>query len=329
MANFANLARGMSRAPETPANTPTQLQTSKYEGDREATGDIVEMPGDARVHRVQLTGLQPDTEYSYRAHTGSLSTEVATFVSAPPRDGEHGVRLVAMSDMQIDRGNPTKFGEIVNEGIIPWVTDRFGEPLHTALGMVVVPGDLVDNGTVHDQWRDDFFGPAATLFAAVPVYPVYGNHEADTEFFRQLAYHRVRARGGVIGAARGGCRRSGRGGGRFAAAETGNERIDVGVADVGTGDDPQQRANRAGVAFLGEYAAQHAVDGGFPHVDDFVRFHVEQLVTFGHDIPNALVPGVECALYHFDSPLRDGDRIDITHDIVPRIAAMIFSTEGR
>ncbi len=153
--------------------------------DREATGDIVEMPGDARLHRVQLTGLQPDTEYSYRAHTGSLSTVVATFVSAPPRDGEHGVRLVAMSDMQIDRGNPTKFGEIVNEGIIPWVTDRFGEPLHTALGMVVVPGDLVDNGTVHDQWRDDFFGPAATLFAAVPVYPVYGNHEADTEFFRQ------------------------------------------------------------------------------------------------------------------------------------------------
>ena len=36
MANFANLARGMSRAPETPANTPPQLQTSKYEGDHEA-----------------------------------------------------------------------------------------------------------------------------------------------------------------------------------------------------------------------------------------------------------------------------------------------------
>jgi hypothetical protein len=44
----------------------------------------------------------------------------------------------------------------------------------------MVPGDLVDNGWDYDQWAEEFFAPAEPLFRHVPVYPVTGNHEADT-----------------------------------------------------------------------------------------------------------------------------------------------------
>ena len=49
--------------------------------------------------------------------------------------------------------------------------------------MILVPGDLVDNGLSYSQWANTFFSPAHPLFAHVPVYPVLGNHESDTDYY--------------------------------------------------------------------------------------------------------------------------------------------------
>jgi hypothetical protein len=49
--------------------------------------------------------------------------------------------------------------------------------------MILVPGDLVDNGWSYSQWANTFFAPAHPLFAHVPLYPVLGNHESDTDYY--------------------------------------------------------------------------------------------------------------------------------------------------
>ena len=137
------------------------------------------------IHEVQLTGLTPDTTYYYQASTGSLTGEVHSFRTPPAADSEASFRLVAMSDMQKDSSNPDKFGEVVEEGVIDFLDTEVGGKLAAALGLVLVTGDLVDYGWYYSEFADDFFGPAAKLLSQVPVYPVYGNHEADTVFYEE------------------------------------------------------------------------------------------------------------------------------------------------
>ena len=48
------------------------------------------------------------------------------------------------------------------------------------LQMVIIPGDLVDNGLNYSEWESTFFDPQHPLFSYVPVYPVLGNHENNT-----------------------------------------------------------------------------------------------------------------------------------------------------
>jgi hypothetical protein len=148
-----------------------------------SAGVAVEMDTVYSLHQVQLTGLSSGTRYQYRVPTSDGFTEIHDFVTPPEASDEADFNLIAMSDMQIDGSNPEVFGELVNDGIITVVEDEWGGDLASDLGLVLVPGDLVENGTTRSQWAEDFFGPAANLLSHVPVYPVYGNHERDTSYF--------------------------------------------------------------------------------------------------------------------------------------------------
>lgn len=138
-----------------------------------------------RIHEVELTGLAPATVYYYRASTGegAVTSAIASFRTPPAADSEAPLRLVAMSDMQQDGRHPEKWGEVIEDGVLAWVDEELGGALHDALSMVLLAGDLVDDGTVHEEWTDQFFAPAAQLFAHVPVYPVLGNHEANAAMY--------------------------------------------------------------------------------------------------------------------------------------------------
>jgi len=135
------------------------------------------------LHEAELTGLTPDTRYFYQVSDGDAVSPVVAFTTPPLADSEAAFRLVAMSDMQRDSSNPDKFEEIVEQGVIDFVAAEYGEALDEAIGLVLVPGDLVDSGWSYSQWADTYFAPAASLLGAVPSYPVPGNHEADTPYF--------------------------------------------------------------------------------------------------------------------------------------------------
>ena len=49
--------------------------------------------------------------------------------------------------------------------------------------MVLVTGDLVVTGTSYSQWQDHYFTPAEDLLSHVPSYPVFGNHEQNTDYY--------------------------------------------------------------------------------------------------------------------------------------------------
>lgn len=150
---------------------------------RRATGSVQAAPSGGRVHEVELTGLTPATRYFYRVVTGALRGETHDFVTPALPDAEAPLRLVAMSDMQQDFLRPDVFDEIVHAGIIDFLADDVGEDLAAVLDLVLIPGDLVTNGDFYPQWERTFFTPGEDLFRHVPLYPVPGNHENDSDHF--------------------------------------------------------------------------------------------------------------------------------------------------
>ena len=137
----------------------------------------------ARLHEVKLTGLKRFTEYYYRVKTEDLRSDIFQFKTPPFSNDRSSFNIVAMSDMQYDAQNPDKFSEIVSEGVLPFIRSEYGGNIPENLAMVLVPGDLVENGAIYHQWKDHFFKPAHQLFAEVPVYPVLGNHERNSQFY--------------------------------------------------------------------------------------------------------------------------------------------------
>ncbi len=139
--------------------------------------------GGGIIHEVKLHSLKRFTVYYYRVKTGTLFSDTYQFKTPPFAEDRESFSLIAMSDMQKDHNNPDKFGEVVNEGILKYMTEKFDGKLPDNLAMVLVPGDLVENGLEYGQWQKDFFSPGEKLFSEVPVYPVLGNHEKNSTYY--------------------------------------------------------------------------------------------------------------------------------------------------
>ena len=138
---------------------------------------------ESRVHEVEIKELKRFTDYYYRVKTGKTTSDVFQFKTPPFASDEESFNLVAMSDMQYDWQYPNKFSEMVNEGVLQYLEKEYSGSLSKNLALVMLPGDLVENGAVYNQWKDHFFGPSKELFSKVPVYPVPGNHERNSRFY--------------------------------------------------------------------------------------------------------------------------------------------------
>jgi acid phosphatase type 7 len=138
---------------------------------------------DSRIHEVQLTGLSRLTTYYYRVKTGKMVSDTYQFKTPPFASDKKAFRVVAMSDMQEDRTYPDKFAELINDGVLSYLQKEYGGKVPDNLALMMIPGDLVDDGTNYEQWKRDFFDPGSPLFSQVPVYPVPGNHERNSAYY--------------------------------------------------------------------------------------------------------------------------------------------------
>jgi penicillin V acylase-like amidase (Ntn superfamily) len=119
-------------------------------------GSIAEEDQAAYHHEVQLTGLRPQTTYSYRVDGG----QVAHFRTAPA-SRQASVRLAVVGD--------TRTQHRVHRAVIE-------QMVRASPDLVLHTGDLVGSGGQASQW-DRFFWIEAPLLRTAPLYPALGGHE--------------------------------------------------------------------------------------------------------------------------------------------------------
>ena len=131
-----------------------------------ASKQSVSEDGAWRIHRVEITGLRPDTEYHYRVvgETG----EAHTFFAAPPADRPYCFCVTSETGGYGDDDiNRRLFAEMAR-----WRPD-----------MLLVAGDAVRNGSQYEDWERYFFGPGRELLYSTPFYLCPGNHEENADWF--------------------------------------------------------------------------------------------------------------------------------------------------
>ena len=171
---------------ETDSNSLSRVEWGQTQFlDQSTLGSSFINYGDSRIHTVELTDLNPNTRYYYRVVLGNYESYsgLYNFITPPEPSSEASFRLVAMSDMQRDNSNPNKFNEVIHDGVIDYISEEYSDDLAEELAMVLIPGDLVVTGSSYYQWQDHFFEPSQDLFSHVPLYPVFGNHEQNTDYF--------------------------------------------------------------------------------------------------------------------------------------------------
>jgi len=148
-----------------------------------ATGTTVSTNGPVgEVHVVELTGLEPLTDYHYRVGgTGDWSGDFS-FRTGPPADkpGCEPVRFVAMGD---GRSND-------DYGPAPHWKSILAEAVAHQPHAIVLTGDQVNDGDDHEQWLhwlEDSAGP----IASVPIMPSLGNHDDDQTEGDDAIYNKV------------------------------------------------------------------------------------------------------------------------------------------
>ena len=149
------------------------------------SGNSFSSVGSAMMHDVQLLGLERFTTYYYQVVTGQASSPIQSFKTPPFASDEQSFRFVAMSDMQQSSADPLKYDEVIHDGVLDYLEQNLSGVVSEDLALVLIPGDLVDSGNSYGQWEDDFFQYSTDLFGKVPVYPVLGNHETNTQYYFQ------------------------------------------------------------------------------------------------------------------------------------------------
>ena len=171
---------------ETDSESPSIVEWGMYAFLTETvSGSSFSNYGNSKIHTVEIPNLLPNTRYYYRVVVGNYESysELHDFITPPEPSSESSFRIIAMSDMQRDNSNPNKFNEVIHDGVIDYISEEYSDDLAAELAMVLVTGDLVVTGTSYYQWQDHFFEPSKDLFSHVPLYPVFGNHEQNTDYF--------------------------------------------------------------------------------------------------------------------------------------------------
>jgi len=116
-------------------------------------------------HEIVLSGLRPGTRYAYTVEPGGVS---ASFRTAP--EGDADLFFLAWGDCR------TYYERLARMSALA-ARDLPDFSVHT--------GDLVDEGTVPEDW-DRFFEAAAPLLRTGALWPAMGNHEYDAKLYREL-----------------------------------------------------------------------------------------------------------------------------------------------
>jgi hypothetical protein len=131
-------------------------------------------------HEVKLTGLTPETGYSYRARSGPADSSALHFFRTPPERGRHDgvLRFIALGDHQVleYEGKPYgKYDELVAAAKAK-AEELYGVPLADHFHLIMNDGDQVDLGKL-EHYEKIHFRKSSPLTHELPLITAVGNHE--------------------------------------------------------------------------------------------------------------------------------------------------------
>jgi hypothetical protein len=134
------------------------------EGKVACDGRMAASPKGTR-HEIALDGLKPGTRYSYTIQPGGIG---GSFKTAPDGDGD--LVFLAWGDCRTYHDRLARVATLAAKDLADF-------SVHT--------GDLVDEGTVEEDW-DRFFEAAAPLLRTGALWPSIGNHEVGSRQYFDL-----------------------------------------------------------------------------------------------------------------------------------------------
>jgi hypothetical protein len=130
-------------------------------------------PADKYVHKIPVTGLDPDTDYVYTV--GNDVTFTGEFKTAPAKGSKDSIRFIYLADTQVS--NATN-------------AEALGATLDTVASMdpdfVYLAGDITDTATSETQWEHMFTNAGAfptggeEMFGNYLIAAIQGNHDNNT-----------------------------------------------------------------------------------------------------------------------------------------------------
>ncbi|MBL7032936.1 MAG: fibronectin type III domain-containing protein [Candidatus Delongbacteria bacterium] len=144
------------------------------------SGDCHQFDGSTWWHTVQLTGLQPETEYFYRCITGADSSELRSFHTQPADDDFSGIiRFLVYGDTRTDFTAHRMVIDAMQEKIV----ELYGEDIHNQINLLFNVGDIVSTGSVLSQYVTEHFNPIIPLAGTIPYMISIGNHEGEASHY--------------------------------------------------------------------------------------------------------------------------------------------------
>lgn len=137
------------------------------------TFNSTEPPGP--IHRINLTGLEPETTYHYQ-------------VRSTTPGGESVESEVYPLKTAVNDGTPFSFGvtsEMGGSGTDDYNREVFCQMRARRPDFALIVGDAVSRGKRYHDWQRYLFGPAQDLLTNTPFYLVPGNHEENASWFYQ------------------------------------------------------------------------------------------------------------------------------------------------
>lgn len=131
------------------------------------------------MHNVELSNLQPQTNYFYRVVNispkgDSVVSSINTFQTSVNDSAAFG--FAVFSDSQNDWKDPKAWERVSTQAY----KQRPNFAVHA--------GDLVDLGYMKDDWVNEFLGQGNLFMKTIPIFSIPGNHEHDAAYYYQYMY---------------------------------------------------------------------------------------------------------------------------------------------
>ena len=157
----------MSVSFETTVPTTATVIATRDDGSHSVSMQSTLQP----FHQLRLSDLEQNKKYFYVVHVTdsngeTITSEQLSFRTAP--GVEDSFTFVAIGDTQSQADVAKRVSDLAY--------------MHRP-NLVVHAGDLVDTGTVKNDWTGHFFPAMQPLIGRVPFMPVLGNHEQDAKHY--------------------------------------------------------------------------------------------------------------------------------------------------